>query len=256
MQKNEQIEEAIRIIWDQYEPLLTRPSKTNPQRYIAAESMFELLGGVCSRPTMYRAKGILGIKSGRVAGKWVWFLPKRTADKACQKLHQITLDSIGEAAHESIVRINELARPTVLEMADSMEAAHFDCLARDIVNHFKACGYTHKTAHRAKKILGIVSVKRSDGWHWVLPHESVQKWLEERLSKGPVLFTQLLSEARRKQWTEDLLRVARARLGGIKGCWIEHKHHWYDMNTFTPELLDHPLHHKAEVDVGDEKEPS
>jgi len=228
---------AVETIYKIFEPHLDRPNLDAPVTHIKAARFFEALGKMISRPVLYKAKAALGIRSRKIAGEWVWMLPRNSPESIAQKLHKVRLDSISKAAEEQRLHSYELYRGSVEMLRDRIEACHYDCLAREILAEFKAWDYCALTAYRAKKIVGMISVKKSDGWHWIWPAEPVQLWLETHLGDEILPVEEIFQEAwEQHEWTRDVVRAARTALGGIGHCWIDKKYHWYDINKTGPPV--------------------
>lgn len=231
MKRGEQLKFAMEEIYSMFEPYLDKPNPENPVTFIDATVFHDKLGGVVSKPTILRAKDALGIQSVKIEGHYRWRFPKKTPDSVMQSLHDHRLGTLERLAQAEVQGIKEAYRPSVSMLKDRMEASFYNVLAREILIEFESCGYNRKTALRAKKILHVLSIKRTNGWHWIWPAPPVREWLEKRLRTGPVSLDTLLYEAQQKKWSPDLIRLTRMDLGGIKNCWINRRQHWYDMNS-------------------------
>jgi len=236
--KPQVLHDTIDRIYSIFEPHISKPKKDDPVRWLPTSKIFEVLGGVASHEIIYKAKKALGIKSTRIAGKWVWMLPTKAPAHDMQRLHKQRLDTIGKQIEKERVARNKQARVSVACMMAILQQHQFDVTANEALEEMRGSnGYSHRTARLAKQISGAESIKGKDGWHWVLPAQEVQDWIEHRLRAGAVPYSDLVKEAQVKGWSERVLRSSRVKLGGIKSEWRAKQHYWYDMNHYTPDSL-------------------
>lgn len=223
--KNTRIFRLVEQIYQHFEPLINKPdlSLTHPITYLPA-SLFEYLEDKNSRPTIIKAKKILGIRSVKHKDEWVWTLPRFAPTESMQRLHVKRIAALTPLAEQ----LYEMNRPGAKRLTDIMTAHNYDAIGDDVCKEMLAYGYKRSTAVRLKGKLGIVSIKRDEHWHWVWAPRIVQDWLEVQLSTGPVALTVLYERAYSEHmWTADVVRMARIALGGVHSklisqvvCWV------------------------------------
>jgi hypothetical protein len=184
-----------------------------------------------SRPTVIKAKKILGIRSIRKDKLWWWAWPLRAPEKALQEDLDIRIREAFKHPDYRLVRerLGVLSRPGAKDLLGVMHEHRYyapaEVVRGQMYDEFKM---RKQKLQRLKSSLGIVSYKNpEDGlWYWVHPAREVQVWLLDMLSDGPVTFVSLFEAARAKGWDEVVVRMAKLAVGGITACSINGAYGW------------------------------
>jgi hypothetical protein len=229
------LDEAIRLIYQLFEPLLDKPDPDDLVLWINASIVHEKLGGMYAKLTLTRARVALGIKVIRAAGYSRWCLPQRTPEKALQSIHDSRLRSLGSPDIRETRYMVKYKREALQLFQRLMTDSHLDVPSETILRYLRENGFSRVTAHRMKKELGVESVKRPDGWYWVWASPEVKEWLEKRLSAGPVSLTMIQKEAEAMGWSPDVILAAKRELREVKDRITDNQLYWYDMNNTSVE---------------------
>lgn len=171
----------------------------------------EFDAGKCySRPSIIKAKKLLGIQSIRRGGKWYWSFPRRAPTELQTKTYKEQLEAFCKLNNEHRRRINSFQTPSIRELTSLLASYNYDVLGKVALEELT---FNRRVILRAKARLGVVSLKRKDGWHWVYPAPAVQDWLADLVAEGPRLASDILDEARRKGWSDDVVHMTRKLLG-------------------------------------------
>lgn len=243
--KGTKLFEIVSEIYSIYQAHWRSPNHLEPE--VAARDFDYLSESIVSggkgwsRPTILKAKRILGVRSVRRDGTWWWTLPLRAPEAAMQEALEEKCREIRFAEdyqgrlgkqHADIVatRSSYFRRPIFQQMirflAEQKYMVSTEWARAALLDTY---GYKKQTVDKAKAKLGVVSWKNpEDGlWYWVYGSKEVQEWLLDELSEGAQTFRYLFDKAMRtKGWHSQVIRMARLASGGITTCSIDGQYGW------------------------------
>jgi hypothetical protein len=180
--------------------------------------------------TLRRAKEALGITTQRWRdknGKWIlyWYRGNRNAAKSIQEIEK---KAQTQHKHHAVSVAAQYMRDMLTAQGTGYEAS-----AQDIIEALlPVC--TRRTMTRAKKELGVVSIKRQNVWYWLWPAQEVQDWLENLLiDTEPLPRERIYDMAQDKGWSRETVNLARQKLGRgeVQELWNDGAWCWYSPKT-------------------------
>jgi hypothetical protein len=165
-----------------------------------------------SKLTIGKARSYLHIRTQRERGEDRYFISEwlRGTYPLASALADIEKQSL---AHTPAPR-NKAASSCLILVENFMtaEGTNYEVKGTEIVNALYDA-YGRRTVLKAKRDLGIRSVKRKDGWYWLWPAQEIQDWLENLLVHGPQERDDIYLAAAQKKWSKDSVDFARYKLG-------------------------------------------
>jgi len=256
------LEQAMRILYSIFEPYSKIPyqNRARHQMYMPAKETFEKFWKLCEEQqidiaygTFRRAKKALGIKSKRIGAPprkkgqswtYIWMLPTKTPDQIINIIRANKERAIDKRKEEEQLAHLESRKPenhwSCVELRDFMIASSFMCRAPEVWEYWRqAHGKGKGTLNHAKKVLGVISIKKEDIWYWVYPAPVVCDWLIKRLERGPVPVDVLTAEAEDAGWVYDVLHQAKIKTG-MRDLFVqqgdERVRLWFDASV-NPDLV-------------------
>ncbi len=190
----------------------------------------------CSVTILQEALIALGVEGVKLNSINYWLPAARTIQQAFKTLGDERIKKLDQDSAREFYHPVKKQRVTAAQIAlrDIMIAYKFDASAKEVIEDLEQFGYSRITAHRVKKRLHISSIKRSDGWYWIYPAQTVQTWLENLMIDRPLIAEALFHAAAEKGWSRNVVEAARRQLGGIHDTYIRGKKCWYNMNRCSP----------------------
>jgi hypothetical protein len=193
-----------------------------------------------SRLTVLRAKKAMKIRSARYrdpdSQRFIvyWYRGEQPLEKILAEIEKVKKKRVREKK-DSFLRNHGVADECQLYVRDFMtaEGTGYEVKGTQLIEALREI-YTRRTIVKAKQALGIVSIKRKDGWYWLWPAQEVQDWLENLLiDTAPLPKERIYDMARDKGWSPDTVNLAREKLGRgeIQEVWNDSEWCWYSPRT-------------------------
>jgi hypothetical protein len=258
-----------------YELFVDKKRLYGKRRILAKDALDQLKG---SKPTLVKARKLLGVQSKKIAGRFCWFAPKRTPEEALGRIKKIiyvcmfcptnpipgTVRFDAPASEKRIrcpfchgknVTRTKSWNREIEELRKYMVFHHLDCPIKDVLRAMKR--HLKSKIYTSKRELGIRNYRGEDGvWRWVHVSEDVIDWLGQLLyDRGQIKASEVYALAlKEKRWESHvLLERARIKLGSIKKLEINGKEYWRDRNYSLNRKP--PTQSKVEVLTLDNDEP-
>ena len=225
---------VMREIYDRFDPWIRR--KVNPMNetgenpttvWAMQAEFFEELWNkyenprAYSRPTVIKAKKLLGIRSLRIDNRWYWTFPKSAPDEAQEAIYRKTLEKIAKESSVHTLVYKRVHKDSVQWFIRYMKENNYE-IARNIIYEEKEYGW--QTVKRIKAFLGVVTIYRNFNGvrkvFWIYPAKEVQNWLLDQIPAAtdpPIRRDDILTRAQvEKGWSEELIMMAKEAAGGIR----------------------------------------
>lgn len=221
----------------------------------AIDALSQLKG---SHVTIIKARHMLGVESKKIAGKWVWFYPKFSLEKALGKEKKIIYICMGPCIDEpgkvrfdlpagtrklrcpycggKNIRLTKAWNKEAEALERTLRFGHYDVESKKVVHalrrYLKSKIYSAMNDHP-----DTYRYRAADGtWHWCLVAQEIVDWLENTMCThaGQIKERELLSMALKdKGWKSDtLLLKARIKLSSISTVYIKGVAYWRDSNFY------------------------